>query len=424
MATQPTVGVIGGTIWGNRGAEAMLVTTVGRVRAQYPDAHIIVFTYLPKQDRALIDDQNIQVIGSRPEDLVLWHWPFALLAWLLGLLHITIPDKFLPKHARALRACDLLLDVSGIAFADGRAKYLPFNVLAIWPAMLLGVPVVKLAQALGPFKSLPVRTVSRLFLPRCAQIYARGDITADHLRDLGLPADRWEQAADVAFLYEPAYSLSNEHDADVAALEATLQECREAGQTVIGLSPSALVDEKLTEAGRDYVGVFLEVITALGDGYHFVLLPNATREGIDAPRNNDLYTIQRILDRAKTDLPAEVQARIHAVTYDINTAGSRRLIAACDILLTSRFHGMISALSLGVPPLVIGWSHKYAEVLAEFGLEHYSVDFADADADILALTRELLAQRDNLREPMAAGLAQARDLSARQFARLGEWLNE
>lgn len=364
----------------------------------------------------------MQVIGSTPKDLVIWHFPFALLVWLLARLRIRLPDRLLPKHVRALRQCDLLLDVSGISFSDGREKYLPYNILRIWPALLLGVPVINLAQALGPFKNPLVRLSARLFLPRCARIYARGAVTAEHLRDLGLPADRWERADDVAFLYKPEYSLSAENDALIDMLGARLDARRAAGDVIVGLVPSSLVLTKVTKTGRDYLAVLLDVVHDLGAGYHFIVLPNATRQGRETATNNDLWAIAQLKARAAATLTPEELARIDMVDVDVNTAGTRRLIARCDVLLTSRFHGMISALCLGVPPVVVGWSHKYAEVLAEFDLARYAVDFADAEADVAALVREVLAQREALRAPMAAGLARARESSARQFEALARWL--
>ena len=68
------------------------------------------------------------------------------------------------------------------------------------------------------------------------------------------------------------------------------------------------------------------------------------------------------------------------------------------MLLTSRFHAMISALAERTPLLVIGWSHKYAEVLAPFGLADLALAYDDltgAEA-ILDRTEKLLARRDEL----------------------------
>lgn len=412
MDAERTIAITGATLWGNRGAEAMLVTTIGQVRARRPDARIVIFSYFPKRDRALVRDPRVTVIGARPRDLVLRIFPFAVLVWLMGLLRLRWPDRLLPHPIRALRRCDALLDISGISFADGREKFLPFNILLIWPAMLLGVPVIKLAQALGPFKNPLTRLSARLFLPRCRHIYARGDVTAAHLRDLGLPAERWSLAADIAFVYEPSHSLTAENEAQVDALTARLAELRAAGKTIIGLVPSSLVHTASARAGRDYAGLFVQIIRELGGPeMHFVVVPNATRQGSPSFANNDLAAIAILRER----LTGALGERVDVVDYDLNTAGSRRLFALCDLIITSRFHAMISALTLGVPPVVIGWSHKYAEVLVEFGLERFAVDFADPDADVLSLARTALTERDTLRAQIAAHLEAVRTSAAAQF---------
>lgn len=394
------IGIIGGTIYGNRGAEAMLVTTIGQVRERHPNATIIIFSYLPAEDRERLQDSSIEIIDSRPQALVFGHF--------LGLFLAT-------KSARAIRRCDLLLDVSGISFADGREKFLPFNVLVMWPALLFGVPVVKLAQAVGPFKNPLNRFVSKRFLSRCRKVYARGKITADYIRDLGLPDDRWDTAADIAFLYRPEYNLSIENPYKVTALVEQLASIRAEGRMVIGLSPSSLVYQKSRKNDRDYVGQFLKLIRNLDASYHYVLLPNATRAGTDKPRNNDLYVIDQIAQRAKRELSREMQQRLHVVDFDLNTDGSRQLIRQCDLLVTSRFHGMISALSLTVPVMVIGWSHKYAEVLAEFGLEDFAVDFNDPTLDMQAMINDLVARKDAVQAQLTDGLARVRAQAEKQF---------
>ena len=53
MAKEPVISIIGGTIWGNRGAESMLVTVIGQLRASFPNARFNVFSYYPAKDREL-----------------------------------------------------------------------------------------------------------------------------------------------------------------------------------------------------------------------------------------------------------------------------------------------------------------------------------------------------------------------------------
>jgi colanic acid/amylovoran biosynthesis protein len=42
-------------------------------------------------------------------------------------------------------------------------------------------------------------------------------------------------------------------------------------------------------------------------------------------------------------------------------------LAESSLIVSGRFHGVVSGLSCGVPTLVHSWSHKYAAVLEDFG---------------------------------------------------------
>ena len=78
---QKTFAIIGGTLWGNRGAEAMVVTTMGRVRETVPDASFLILSYYPAADRRLAGGAAtpVAVDDATPRTLLLMHFPFALL---------------------------------------------------------------------------------------------------------------------------------------------------------------------------------------------------------------------------------------------------------------------------------------------------------------------------------------------------------
>ena len=151
---------------------------------------------------------------------------------------------------------------------------------------------------------------------------------------------------------------------------------------------------------------------------HFVVVPNATRQGSDSFANNDLPAIAALRERLARDLPGALGVTVDVADYDLNTAGSRRLFALCDAVLTSRFHAMISALALGVPPVVIGWKHKYAEGAGRVRHRALAVDFADPHADIPALVRALLDDRAALSAQITAALEPVQASAAAQFASL------
>lgn len=426
MAKPLQIAITAATIWGNRGAEAMLTTTIGKVREQHPGSRFFVFSYSPGQDRALLQDPEVEVLPSRPVDLVLTHLPASILCWLLGLIGLRVPDFMLPKGLRILRACDLLLDLAGISFVDGRELFLPFNILSVWPAMVQGTPVVKMAQAMGPFEGALNRWAAQAVLARCRHLYARGRTTLEHLYTLTLAEDQKSLAADVGFLFQEQFRLSKENEAQVAALSSTLESIRSSGGRLIGLSPSSLVYEKARAIGADYVQTFLDVVEALAadsERNEFVFIPNATRQGMDAPRNNDLFVIEEIRRRATEVLPDQVSRRIHWVDYDVNTAGIRRILRVCQALVTSRFHAMVAGLSLGIPTLVISWSHKYGEVLEQFDLVGWEIGFDDPEMDVVTSVKRLIEAKEEVQRRISENWERVRSLAENQFQDLERWLS-
>ena len=99
-----------------------------------------------------------------------------------------------------LSQCDLLIDLAGVSFIDGREKFLPFNILTLAPAFFLKVPVVKFSQAMGPFRNPLNFFTAKHILSRCERLFARGEQTAANLSNLPLSRNSWQMAGDLAFL--------------------------------------------------------------------------------------------------------------------------------------------------------------------------------------------------------------------------------
>jgi polysaccharide pyruvyl transferase WcaK-like protein len=391
-----SVSIIAATISGNRGAEAMLTTTIGEIRNRYPDCRFNVFSYYPDKDRRLNRDAKIRVFSATPTSIVSVLFPFSIVFAFFKLPLLNKLQKLLPEALQALDQSDVLIDLAGVAFIDGREKFLPYNVLTLVPAFILNTPVIKFSQALGPFQHRLNRLLAKPTLKLCKQIFARGASTHEHLQSLKLKNLYPAPVADVAFRHRPEYSLSSENLHRVAELIERLQQER---RPLIGVCPSSVLAAKDLHDNGGYT----ESLTTLCDnlkkqGYAILLFPNATRHDLSPKlRNNDLPVIQKIAQRltANGDSPGAV----YAVDFDINTNGIKQLMPFCKTLMVSRFHAMIAALSAKQPVIVLGWSHKYKEVMDSFELGDLVYDFKQADMAAISDTIKSIIEDQSQIEP-------------------------
>ena len=408
QASNQTFAIIAGTLWGNRGAEAMLVTTIGQIRRHSPGARFKIFSYYPRKDSELCSDADIEILDCRPLSLALRIVPLAMLCAIFRIVRLRVPSALLGRQVRALRECDALLDVGGITFCDGREIFLLFNVLSLLPALLLRVPVYKLSQAMGPFNSRMNRIAARWTLGRCAKVFSRGEKTSEHLRTLGLPADKWNAASDIAFAYSAEYSLTRENDELVQQLDAQLERLRADGRRVVSIVPSSLLYKKCDQYVAKLAGLIRELLRA---DLHVVLLPNATRAGVEKARNNDLVVIEQIVGM----LGEGERQHVTAVTFDVNTASIRQLLRHSELVVTSRFHGMVAALHATIPVVVIGWSHKYSEVLAQFGCDELGLDQAATADEIAAVALQALSDAARHRKTLQSAIGRVHHSTESQF---------
>lgn len=252
---------------------------------------------------------------------------------------------------------DLVLDArGGDSFADiyGLERLVAMSAMAEF-VRRQRVPYVLGPQTIGPFTTPRGRLIGRWTLRRATQVMARDSHSAEYSRSLGRTVDA--TSTDVAFaLPVPAPSGASDVLLNVSGLL---------------WNPNPHVDS----------AAYRTLVTALVLG-----LQSAGRH---------VTLLAHVLDStlADNDVPAlrELAAGLGPVPVVVprSLAEVREVIAGSQVLIGSRMHACLNALSVGVPAISLAYSRKFEPLLADLGWTH-TVDLRDG-SEQLERTLELAA---------------------------------
>lgn len=396
------VAIIGAALSANKGAAAMVETVVARLPEFVGPCSFDLLTTYPGEDADRVPHgAPVRVVGLEPIRLALVEFPVAMLARVARLMRL--PLGWVRTRAnRSILNSDVVVDVAGISFVDGRGVPITvYNALMTGLPLLLGTPTVKAAQALGPFETQPNRTLARLVLPHLAAICARGAKTREHLDTLHL--SNVTDVADLAFSLEESAELPS-------SVEETLDHVT---NDVIVVMPSAVVKSLFEKSGGQYVSSMVELIKQLraATNASIVIAPHSYRQNHPEGRMNDGPVCREIATAC------EGIDGVIGIDADLTAGELRHLIARSRVLVTSRFHAMISGLATCTPTVVVGWSHKYREVLDDFGLVEFGIDSAALQNpdSIVSKVVEANMHHDLIAEKIALSLPQVQARSMRNF---------
>ncbi len=372
-----TIAITAACFSGNKGAAAMLQSSIKQLKERYGERlDILLMSTYPSADRKLIAEMpekydNIKVVNTKPEKLLFIAFPLAILYSFLrfipGLGKLFRMNKIIKAYSQA----DIVIDEAGISFVDSRGFIMnTYAFVCAAVPMLCGVPVVKYSQALGTFKNGWNKFLAKWILPKIKLICARGEITRDNLAGIGITKNV-KLCADGAFSMPDSGYWAKKVD-ELCKSDSFYN------NNVVALSISSVVQGKCEKKGVDYKGCMIEFTDWLNSqGYNVLLIANAAREGSQKPRNNDLMICTEVYEAAQN------KDMVRWYPREMAPEEIRELLARSKCLVASRFHAMIGALEKCTPVLLIGWSHKYKEVLDMFGLGEYAADFSSLELETL-----------------------------------------
>lgn len=394
----------------NKGAAAMAETVIQRMPAHVGECEFALLTTYPKDDEGRLPaDANARIVGFEPLRLALVEFPVALIAFIARLIKLPL-GWVRARGCRAMLDSDVVVDVAGISFASGRGiPILVYNALMTGTPLLLGVPTVKAAQALGSFDGRVNRILARIVLPHLEAVCARGQRTRDHLNGLGL--SNVVDVADLAFSLEESATLP-------AYLSDEVARAREGYVVVMPSSVvRSIVNKSGNVSGADGVDPYLSAMVSLvkrlrvATGRSVVVAPHSYRVGQPEGRMNDGPVCREVVSQCTDD------AGVVGIDADLSAGELRHLIAGASVLVTSRFHAMISGLSTRTPTVVVGWSHKYREVLDDFGLVELGMDassLSDVEA-VVGKVVDVLGRRDEIVQKIESALPSVKMRSEKNF---------
>ena len=159
---------------------------------------------------------------------------------------------------------------------------------------------------------------------------------------------------------------------------------KEIYQTVSGkvciIPNSKMVTYTSPRISQNYINFFKRVFSEAKTHGKGITLLNQAGERDD-----------RICEEIKDQLDSDV-----AICSRPNALEAKGIIGASSLVISSRFHGVASALSQSVPCLVSGWSHKYLMLLKEYDFEKGMLDLGDESA-ALNKVREFIDETVNMK---------------------------
>ncbi|MFT5726946.1 MAG: polysaccharide pyruvyl transferase WcaK-like protein [Desulforhopalus sp.] len=324
----------------NKGAELMLSAIVDRLEKEKQIEPKLVFG---KGLATLRQVQNIRLfqIAKMYRCKIRWEWMFH--------------QKYTLDHYGLVKEknVDVILDASGFGFGDqwtGLTTKANKDLEGYYKKYKKrGTKIIFLPQAFGPFETKIARERIKIVLDYADLIYARDKISYKHICDVHGDSEKVRISPDFTILYSrdiPHKLFDDVHDA-------------------IGIIPnSKMLTHTNSETAEKYKRFLIDLCSWVSEKKEkLVILNHSSKDDWELIKDitSNVNFEYKLLDGLDTD--------------DIKAA-----IGELKMLVSSRFHGVVSGLNQGVPTFCTSWSHKYLELLEDYSLPDNVVDVHDYES--------------------------------------------
>jgi colanic acid/amylovoran biosynthesis protein len=383
----------------NAGDAALSDMAVASAHAAFPEARLEIAINDPDSASEIGNRDFVQVLPSfaalcgaglgRPRiGAIIWIVAASLAAAMVYRMRRRLP-AWVPEELRSLLSAyltaDLVVSKPGSLFVTMGRFGLPFlqEAFAVAYALMLGKPFYVLPQSMGPLRRTWERAAIRHLYGRARIVYLRDPVSLRLARELRLPAERLRMVPDMAFALPQA---STERAAEALAHAGAANGPR-MGVTVLN---RLLRDVKQTEWER-YESSMAEALArfARQRGIVVVFFPQVTGP---TEREDDRIAARRIMARMGLGDQAVL------IEEPTSPALLKAMYREMDVVVATRMHSAIFALSNAVPTLMIVWLDKVRGLAELLGLEPWTLNLTQVDeASLGALLERLWQSRPAVR---------------------------
>lgn len=312
----------------NKGAELMLVSILEELEKRVPGATVYINPD-SKYDETIIPKYNLNV-KKRP-GIKLGKY-FNAICNRLKLNHNIsfFKQNYSPANT------DMILDASGFKYSDqwDRSNYwLDVKESYYKSSKEKGIKIYFLTQAFGPFETPNGKRSVNILSNYCNLIFAREKVSYNYLLKANANEKKVKLSCDFTFKTKGSLIKEFNHLKNAVAI---------------------IPNKKMISHGGDnkdgYIKLFVSIIQVLISKGEKVFFLNHESAGD--------YELANILN-AKFNNEFDIVSGISA--KDV-----KQVIGNSKMVISSRFHGVASSLSQGVPCLATSWNHKYEMLFNNF----------------------------------------------------------
>jgi len=361
----------------NKGTAGTVISVITILKKAFPDAKIGIELFYPEKQRMIMDiekEYGVNVVAPLMQSPLK-----AILLFLLAILiqpfrRIGVKSPTFKKIENYENA-DIIADISAEGFVrfydEDFVQTTTRFLLHLYPiliGLLLGKPIVLLAQSLAPFGAF--KPVMKYVIKNSVLVTVRDPTSIENLKKEGIDVSKIYLAADPAFLLDVApndrvYAILKSEGIDLDTLKK---------RKVIGICAGRILKP---EKHKKLIKILANVADSLIEEYDAVVVFIPCSSGKIGEESNDVIVGMEIINHVNN------KGDFYVIKGDYTPQELKGLIGKLDCLISLRMHPVIFASSMKVPSVIIAFNPKAYGLMKMLGLGNNVINISKITEGLL-----------------------------------------